>query len=94
MSLMRAMLSEKGDVKLTKRHIGFAAAVGLCFSICNLLNTVLAGMLDTAVFFPLLNVGSILASLVLSVLIFRERPNKKTATVLILGIAAILLINI
>lgn len=80
--------------KMLKGHILSAVAVGVCFSVCNLLNTILAGMLDTAVFFPLLNVSSILFSLILSVLIFRERPDKKSALVLILGIAAILLINI
>lgn len=77
-----------------KKHLLFAVGIGLCFAGANFLNTLLSGMLDSAVFFPLLNIGTILVSQILSILIFREKLNKKTAVILLLSIIAILLIGI
>lgn len=73
--------------------LGTAALVGAFFGCCNLLNTLLAGMLESAIFFPTLNIGVILLSTVTGILIYRERLRKKDLTVLLLGIGAILLLN-
>lgn len=69
-----------------------AALAGICFGSCNLLNTTLAGKLDSAVLFPVLNIGVIVLSMVAGWLFFRERLQKKDYTVIILGIAAVLLL--
>ena len=74
------------------KELLFASGVGICFGSCNLLNTTLAGLLPSAVFFPLLNIGMILLSLLLSVTIFRERFTKRHAWILSLGALSILLI--
>ena len=70
-----------------------ASCVGLFFGCCNLLNTSLAGMLDSAIFFPTLNIGTILLSMLLGVIIFKERIRKREALVLALGAASIVLLN-
>lgn len=72
----------------------FAAGAGACFGSCNLLNTVLAGMLDSAVFFPTLNIGTIFMSLLLSIVLFKERFTKKHLLIHSLGTLSILLITL
>ena len=76
------------------RSIVVASCVGLFFGCCNLLNTTLAGMLDSAIFFPTLNIGVILLSLISGTIIFREQISKKEILILGLGAMAILLLNL
>jgi drug/metabolite transporter (DMT)-like permease len=68
--------------------------IGLAFACCNLLNTILAGRLPSAVFFPILNIGTILFSTILGILFFKERPSKKDLFIFLLGIISILLITL
>ena len=56
--------------------LAIPAAAGLCFAICNIINTMLAGVLPSAVFFPLVNIGSIFASLALGSVIYKEKITK------------------
>ncbi len=86
--------TRKTEQTAGKKHILFAACVGLFFGCCNLLNTSLAGMMDSAIFFPTLNIGTILLSMLLGVLLFKEKLRAKEISVLSLGAAAILLLNI
>jgi drug/metabolite transporter (DMT)-like permease len=71
-----------------------AALIGLFFGCCNFLNTTLAGMLPTSVFFPTLNIGIILLTMLMGILFFKERVSKRELAVLSFGIAAILLLNL
>lgn len=71
-----------------------AAGVGVAFGACNLLNTALAGMLPSTVFFPTLNIGVIVLTMLCSVIFFKERMRKKEILVLSLGGVSILLLNI
>ena len=70
-----------------------ATAVGICFACCNLLNTFLAGKLNSVVFFPVQNVSVIVLSLLVSIPIFRERFGKKEVLVVLLGLGAVFLNN-
>ena len=70
------------------------AGVGLFFGCCNLLNTILAGRLDSAIFFPSLNIGVILLTLLCSIVFYKEKIKKNDVLVLLLGSASILLLNI
>lgn len=89
-----SFFAKKGKTRPAQK-IGFlfAAGVGLCFGGCNLLNTTLAGMLDSVVFFPTLNIGVILATLLSGIVVFRERPRPKDLAVVLLCIGAVLLLN-
>lgn len=80
--------SEKVDKK------GYAAAVGICFGCCNLLNTTLAGAMDSAVFFPIQNVSVIMLSMLAGCLFFKEKIGKKELIVLGLGVSAVILLSI
>lgn len=70
-----------------------AAGAGIAFGSCNLLNTALAGMLPSVVFFPVLNIGVILLTMLCSIIILNEQVQKRDAFVLILGGMSILLLN-
>lgn len=93
-SILVQTLIKSPKSEIPKNHFLFAILVGLCFSIANLLNTKLTGLLDSSVFFPILNVGSILASVLAGFVIFKEKLNLKTCIILVLGFGSILLINL
>ena len=83
-----------GTRTFSAKKLGIAACVGLFFASCNLLNTSLAGMLDSAIFFPTLNIGVILLSTVCGALLLKERITRRDMLVLLIGSASILLLNI
>lgn len=93
-SLSFALTAKKtstGPVHSNK--LAVASCVGLFFGCCNLLNTSLAGLLDSAIFFPTLNIGVILFSMICGAILFKEKISKKEITVLVLGGLSILLLN-
>lgn len=93
-SLVLSVIFQKGKTDVSKKKYISAGVLGAAFAAANLLNTFLAGKLDSAVFFPVLNIGSILFSLVSGVILFKERLTKKDFTVIALGIISILLITV
>lgn len=92
-SLVRSIFATPNNEIPEKKQMAFSSVIGLCFAGCNLLNTILAGLLDSAVFFPTLNIGSILFSLIVGIIAFGEKLNRKTVIVMIIGIVSILLIS-
>lgn len=80
--------------KNAQPFIKFAILIGCCFGGCNLLNTLLAGRLPSAVFFPSLNISSIVLSVIMSVLFFKEKLTGRKAIILAISFLAILLLNI
>ena len=94
-SLIFSLFAKKqGDPPFRRGKLAAASCIGVCFGCCNLLNTTLAGLLDSAIFFPTLNIGVILLSMICGVIFFKERILKKEITVLILGGVSILLLNL
>ena len=92
-SIIFSFTAKKSENKMERKSISFSLIVGVIFSLCNIMNTYLAGVLDSAVLFPILNIGSILISLILSVIIYKEKMDKRDILILILGISAIVLVN-
>ena len=93
-SLIFSLFSKSDESELLPKKYIAAAITGICFSSCNLLNTTLAGRLNSAVFFPLLNIGTILMSIVLGLAIYKEKLTKIDFLVILFGAVAIILINI
>ncbi|MBQ8146708.1 MAG: EamA family transporter [Clostridia bacterium] len=92
-SLLFFLLLKKGENKILSRNLISCSVIGVFFATCNILNTYLAGRLDSAVFFPLINIGSILLSLLLGFIMYREKLTKKDVCVLLLSALAIILVN-
>lgn len=92
-SFLFFLFLKKGSAKLQSKNFAFCIVIGVFFAICNLLNTYLAGKHNSSVFFPAINISSILFSLILSLIIYKEKPTKKDSIVLLLSIASIVLVN-
>lgn len=93
-SLLISLFSKRGThIKIGSKLI-FGAGVGVAFGLCNLLNTILAGRLDSAVFFPLLNIGTILFSIASGIVFYKEKISKNDMIVIFLGCISILLITV
>jgi len=94
LSLLFASCSKShGPAPFSKRNLITASCIGACFGCCNLLNTTLSGKLDSAIFFPTLNIGVIILSMLCGIIFFKEKISKRNAAILILSITSILLLN-
>ncbi len=93
-SFICSLFAKAEEKPFPQRKAVSAGGIGVAFAFCNLLNTILAGRLDSAMFFPLLNIGTIFASTICGMVFFKEKLTKKTAVVLLIGTASILFITI
>lgn len=82
--------SEKNALKLSINPI----LAGASFGAVSLVNTMLAGRMESAVLFPTLNIGVMMACLISGIIIFKEKPTKAQIIAFGLGIAAILILSI
>ncbi len=76
------------------RKAVYPAVTGLCFGGANLCNTVLAGKMKSAAFFPIQNISTIVFTTLLGIVLFKEKLTLKTATIFILGVAVIILFSL
>ena len=83
-------LKQKSKPTLTLKDNCYTSAIGVCFGGANVLNTVLAGMVESAILFPVLNVSTILLCLVLSIILFKEKLTIKKSAVIILSVLTVL----
>ena len=93
-SLIFFFTAKKGERQINSKTVRICGFVGTIYSICNLLNTYLAGVLDSAIFFPAINIGAIVISMLLGIIIYKEKLTKKDIVVLCLGAIAIALVNL
>jgi len=67
---------------------------GGCSAYTNVVCLYLAGVLSSALLFPVMNGGSTMLSLLLAILIIRERPTKKQLIALAVSLGALALLII
>ena len=91
--LISLFAKREPQIKIGRKLI-FGAGIGVAFGLCNLLNTILAGQLDSAVFFPVLNIGTIFVSIVSGIIFYKDKISRNDFVVFFLGIISILLITI
>ncbi len=84
---------DKGE-SVERSTVIFGSLVGVCFALCNILNTTLAGLLPSALFFPVSNLGTIVLSLLLGIIIYKDSFGKREGAVLVLGAVAVLLLGV
>jgi drug/metabolite transporter (DMT)-like permease len=87
-----ACFCEKQRVQLQRENI-FSVCAGGCFGMASMLNTLLAGRLPSVVIFPVYNVGLMMLCLILGLVIFGEKPNKRQLLAFCIGIATILVLS-
>lgn len=96
LAFVYAMAYSRGKGEDAKRKVKISIypfCAGLCFGLVSILNTLLAGRLPSAIIFPTLNVGVMMACLIFGMIIFKERPNKKQILAFCLGIVTILVLS-
>ena len=92
--LISLFAKREPQIKIGRKKLIFGAGIGVAFGLCNLLNTILAGQLDSAVFFPVLNIGTIFFSIVSGIIFYKEKISRNDLIAFLLGIISILLITI
>ncbi len=94
--LLTKAVSKKQELtsKFTKAFWGIAIISGLFSCGYNRLNISLAGLFDSAVFYPCFNGGVILTSAVLSLIFLRERLTKRQTIGLFLGVLAVVTVGV
>ena len=65
---------------------------GITAAIVNQLNLYLSGVMDSAVFFPIVNGGTLVLTVISSLIFFKERPTIKQWIGIFLGIVAVILL--
>jgi drug/metabolite transporter (DMT)-like permease len=86
-------LKEK-KAKKQSMHLSFsvgilAALSGICIAIANKINLYLAGTMDSAVFFPVVNGGGLILATIAAALLFKERLIVKQRFGLIIGVVSV-----
>ena len=80
-------------VQTSKKQLWISLAVmvagGVCIAVNNRFNLYLSGVMDSAVFFPIVNGGGLVLTTLAAVLLFRERLSKKQWVGLLFGIASV-----
>lgn len=67
---------------------------GICIAVNNKLNLYLAGVMDSAVFFPIVNGGGLVLTTAASVAVFKEKLTRKQWIGLLIGIISVVFICI
>ena len=69
-----------------------AVLSGICIALANKINLYLAGAMDSAVFFPIVNGGGLVLAAIAAVVLFKERLSPKRRIGLIVGMISVLFI--
>ena len=95
-SLLKALTYRKNEpsIRPAKRSCILAAIIGVAFGILNLINITLVGRMSSAVFFPVINLSSLLLCILAGTLIFHERLRLSDKLAFVFGAAAILVLNL
>lgn len=88
------MLIAKKRVEVSKKGAVLIGVAGGSFALCNIINTFLAGKMSSGVFYPALNVSTILMTMLCGIVFFKEKLTVKDVGVLAFGVLAIVLITV
>ena len=69
--------------------LGIMIASGACVAVNNKFNLYLSGVMDSAVFFPIVNGGGLVLTTLAAVLLFKEKLSTKQWIGVVLGIASV-----
>ena len=92
-SFVLFLTAKPSSQKISPKKYFYGVIIGVAFGFSNLLNTICAGKLKSTVFFPLLNVSTILFSVISGVVIYKEKITCRDILVFLLGALAIVMIS-
>ena len=70
--------------------LGLIALAGACLSVNHKLNLYLSGVMDSAVFFPIVNGGGLILTTLAALVVFRDKLTKKQWYGVVIGIISVL----
>ena len=86
-------VDKKEKEKNSKKQVWFLLAImsssGVCVAVNNKFNLYLSGVMDSAVFFPIVNGGGLVLATLAAVLLFKEKLSTKQGIGVVLGIVAV-----
>ena len=91
--IARRVTDEKPKYIVKSNATWIALGAGVIVGATNKVNLYLSGVLPSIVFFPIINGGVIILSGIASILVFKEKLNKKQILGIILGIVSICLLG-
>ena len=90
-----AFINERQSIKTSLKTGWFAALIsGAANGMVNLFVLILNGMIPVSIMYPLINSGGIIATYIIARLVYKEKLSKKELYGFIIGIFALILLNI
>ena len=92
-SLLMSLIQIKKEAEtpcLSGKWIYLALFAGIAFGLNNKMTLYLSGIMDSAVFFPVYNVGALLLNTFSGIVIFREKLSKRQIVGIAVGIVSVL----
>ena len=80
---------QNNPIKQAYFMLGIMLASGVCVAVNNKLNLYLSGVMDSAVFFPIVNGGGLVLTTLAAVLLFKEKLSTKQWIGVVIGIASV-----
>lgn len=94
-SMVLALVFERKDMKLNVKKGGiFCVLCGAFNGMVNLLVMVLTGRMSISVMFPVISAGGIIVTFIISRFIYKERLSKLQNVGFLLGVVAVIILNI
>ena len=82
--------TEKGKVNWL--FLGIVVIAGACVAVNNKLNLFLSGVMDSAVFFPIVSGGGLVLTTIAALIVFKEKLTKKQWFGIVIGIVSVILL--
>lgn len=79
----------KASIKFNVKYSALALIVGLCCFANHYLNLILSGKIPSQIFFPLVNAAPMILTIIMSVVVFKEKITKKQLAGIVGGIASL-----
>lgn len=92
-SAISMFVAKNSKPSLVVKKTFYASLTGIAFAASNVINTYLSGRFDSAVIFPILNIGTIIFAYMSGILLYKEKISKKDLAVLIMAVTSIFLIS-
>ncbi len=90
----RLIMRKKNGKTLTKSTVSLASLSGIVLGLYSTVNLILSGKLDSMIYYPIANGGAMLLTVLVSVIVFKERFDKQKITGTIIGLLGILCLSI
>ena len=89
---LKNLFERKENGKINFSLIVLMVVIGICTAVMHRMNTYLASVIDSAVFFPVVNGGNALLVIVASIVVFKEKLSIRQLIGVIVGLVAILML--